>query len=81
MADSSRISFVTASSTRTRLDEIAGVFGKNRSDVINEALDQYIALHEWQIQHIHAGVDEAQRGDFATNDEVDAFFTRYGQPS
>jgi predicted transcriptional regulator len=80
MTDSSRISFVTASSKRTRLDEIAHLFGKNRSDVINEALDHYIALHEWQLRHIHEGLEEAKQGDFAPDAEVDAFFERYGQP-
>jgi predicted transcriptional regulator len=78
---SSRISFVTEASKRARLDQIAGVFGKNLSAVINEALDQYIDLHEWQIRHIQQGVEEAKRGDFATNEETDAFFNRYGQSS
>jgi hypothetical protein len=26
-------------------------------------------------------VEEAKRGDFATEEEVDAFFSEYGQPS
>jgi hypothetical protein len=43
---SSRISFVIAASKRAQLEQIASVFGKNLSVLINEALDQYIDLHE-----------------------------------
>jgi predicted transcriptional regulator len=81
MANTSRVSFVTETNKRARLDQIAAVFGTTLSAVINEALDQYIDLHEWQLKHIQEGVEEAKRGDFATDEEVDAFFRDYGQPS
>ena len=75
---SSRISFVTPEVKRKRLDHIAEAFGKKLSAVINEALDQYIELHQWQISHIRKGVKAARRGDFATEAEVKAFFDKYG---
>ena len=78
---STRISFVTPEGKRKRLDHIAEAFGKKLSAVINEALDQYIELHEWQISHIRKGIKAARRGDFATEAEVKAFFDKYGQPS
>ncbi len=81
MADSSRISFVTEARKRAQLDAIAGAFGKNLSAVINEAIDQYIDLHQWQLRHIQEGVEEARRGDFASDEDVETFFDRYGQPS
>ncbi len=81
MADTARISFVTEANKRARLDQIATVFGTNLSAVINEALDHYIELHEWQLKHIQEGVEEAKGGDFATDEEVDAFFSEHGQSS
>ena len=78
---STRISFVTPEVKRKRLDHIAEAFGKNLSAVINEALDQYIELHQWQISHIRKGVKASRRGDLATEAEVKAFFDKYGQPS
>ncbi len=81
MANTSRVSFVTETKKRARLDQIATVFGTNLSAVINDALDQYIDLHEWQLKHIQAGVEEAKQDDFAADEEVDAFFSEYGQPS
>lgn len=78
---STRISFVTQTDKRERLDHIAEAFGKKLSAVINEALDQYIDLHEWQLAHIQKGVKAARRRDFATDTEVKAFFDKYGRPS
>ena len=78
--DSTRISFVTAVEKRQRLDDIAEIFGMNRSSIINEAIDHYIALHEWQLEHIQKGVGAARRGDFATDSEVKGFFNKYGNP-
>lgn len=77
---STRISFVTPRDKRERLDHIAEVFGKKLSAVINEAIDQYIDLHEWQLAHIQKGVEAARREDFATDAEVKGFFDKYGQP-
>lgn len=79
--ESTRVSFITPAQKRERLDHIAEAFGKNLSAVINEALDQYINLHEWQLAHIKKGVKAARRGDFATEAEVKAFFDKYGKSS
>ncbi len=81
MGDTSRVSFVTEANKRARLDQSADVFGTNLSAVINEALDQYMDLHEWQLKHIQDGVEEAKQGDFATDEEMNAFFSEHGQPS
>jgi len=79
--ESTRVSFITPTDKRKRLDDIAGAFGKNLSAVINEALDQYIDLHEWQLAHIKRGVEAASLGEFATDAEVKAFFDKYGKSS
>jgi len=58
-----------------------GAFGKKLSAVINEAIDQYIELHQWQLRHIEQGVEEARRGVFTSDEEGETFFNQYGQPS
>jgi len=47
---------------RKRLVQIAEIFGTNLSGLINEAIDPYIDLHEWQLAHIQKGVEAARRG-------------------
>ena len=44
------------------MDEIAEVLERDRSAVINEALDAYLELHHWQIEHIRRGLAEAEAG-------------------
>jgi len=75
---STRISFVTKKIKRKTLNQIADVYGKNLSAVINEAIDRYIDVHEWQVKHIQEGVAAAERGEFATEVEADKFFEKYG---
>lgn len=38
-------------------------------------------LDEFHKEHIQRGVEAAQRGEFATDTEVKAFFDKYGKPS
>ena len=79
--DSIRISFVIKTGKRKRLNRIAESIGKNLSAVINEALDQYIEIHEWQLAHIEKRVKAARRREFAAEEEVKSFFDKYGETS
>ena len=46
-------------------------------EIVNEALDRYIDVYEWQISHIQKGVKEAEKGNFAPDEEIDEFFQKY----
>lgn len=74
---SARISLLTPADKRKKLDKIAEAFGTNLSSVINEAIDQYIDLHEWQLAHIKQGVQAARKGDFASEGDVQDFFKKF----
>lgn len=76
---STRISFVTNINKRKILEEIAENSDRNLSYVINNALDHYIELQQWQISHINKGVDEANTDNFSTDDEVKEFFETHGE--
>ena len=78
---SARISFVTQKDTRKKLDQIADAFDTNLSSVINNALDQYIVLHVWQLAHMEKGVEAAKKGDFASDKQTADFFKKYGRPA
>lgn len=59
---------------KTRLDQLAEATQRSRSFLAAEAIREYIALNEWQINEISAGIEEADRGEFASDDEVGEFF-------
>jgi len=56
------ISFRIGAEKRAALDEIAEALERDRSAVINQALDAYLDLHHWQVEHIKRGLAEAESG-------------------
>jgi predicted transcriptional regulator len=59
---------------RAALDTIAAGMDRDRSYVLNEAINLYLEMHQWQIQEIQKGIEEADAGDFATDEAVQAVF-------
>jgi RHH-type transcriptional regulator, rel operon repressor / antitoxin RelB len=43
---------------------------RSRSSDAAEAIREYVALNEWQIEEIKKGLAEAERGEFATEKDV-----------
>ena len=61
---------------REALDCLARSMDRDRSYLINEAVDAYLQTHAWQIEEIRAGLEEADRGHFASDEEVVQAFRR-----
>ena len=61
---------------RAALDAIAAGMDRNLTYVLNEAINAYLEMHQWQLQEIQYGIAEADAGDFATSEEVEAVFAR-----
>lgn len=64
------ISFRAEAKKITSLDAIATALDRDRSYVLNEAIEAYLALYEWQNDHIKEGLRQANAGEFATEEEV-----------
>lgn len=60
------------------LDKLATATGKNRDSITAAALHAYIESEANLIADIKAGLAEAERGEFASKEEVNAFFAKYG---
>jgi predicted transcriptional regulator len=56
--------------TLKALDRLAEKTDRSRSWLAARAVEDYIALNAWQIEKIEAGIDAANRGDFAGDQEV-----------
>ncbi len=61
---------------RTTLDAIAAGLDRDRSYILNEAVTVYLEMHQWQIDQIQQGLAEAEAGDFASGEDVQAMFAR-----
>jgi predicted transcriptional regulator len=71
------LSFRTDEDIRDRLDRLAGTRQRDRSFLINEAIDRYLELNDWQETQIRVGIEQADRGEFATEEEVEAVFAKW----
>ena len=70
------ITFRLENEKRVILDAIAAGLDRDRTYVLNEAVDLYLEVYQWQIAQIKAGLAEADAGDFATEEEVQSVFAR-----
>ena len=49
---------------------------RDRSYIIHEAIETYLDLQRWQMDHIREGLRQADAGQFATEAEMKSTFTR-----
>ena len=73
------VTFELPVEVKERLDELAKRTDQPTSSLATEAISSYLELQEWQIEEIHHGLREAQAGDFATDEEVAAVFSKYAR--
>ena len=68
------VTFRVPEEKKLLLDELAAAQDRDRSYIINQALDNYLEVMEWQLSHINEGLKQAEAGEFASDDEVKAAF-------
>lgn len=73
------ITFSLDAEKRKAIDEIALLLERERSDILNDAIDAYLQVQQWQLEHIKEGLRQADAGEFATEEEVAAAFARWRQ--
>lgn len=60
---------------KERLEELARTTSQPESVLAAEAISSYVDLREWQVRKIQQGLREAEAGEFASDEEVAAFFS------
>jgi predicted transcriptional regulator len=73
------VSFRTGRTKIRKLDALAHQQHRDRTQLIEEAIDQYIELQKLHLERINEGIQAAEQGDFATEEEVRAEFSRWRQ--
>ena len=60
-----------------QLDRIAKQQDRSRNYVVNQAIDQLLALHAWQIERVKEGIMAADEGRFASDADMTRIFNKY----
>ena len=64
------ISFRLPAGTKQRIDLLAKATKRSKTYVIEEALNQYLDLNEWQIKSILEGLKEIEAGQTTPHEAV-----------
>lgn len=62
---------------KDRMETYAQLTGRTKSYVAMEALTEYLAARVPQIEDLKVAIAAADRGEFASDEEVDAVFAKY----
>lgn len=77
MAETTVFSVRVTPELKERLDAVAAALERPRSWVVTRALEEFVAQEAWQIEEIRRGIAEADAGDFASDEEVEAVFAKW----
>jgi len=61
-----------------KLDALASAMGRSRNWIVNEALNNFLSYQEWFLAEVQEGITAADRGDFASKEDVLYVFKKYG---
>ncbi len=70
MAGSSVLTLRLDPKLKNQLDRLSKATSRSRSFVAAEAIREYVALNNWQIEETRRALTEADRGEFATEKDV-----------
>ena len=63
---------------KNRLDKLSKTTHRSKSFLAAEAVREFIELNEWQIQELQDAIKEADANDFASDQEVNDVFNKWG---
>ena len=75
------VTFELDDETLQTLDRLAEDTERSRDALISQAVQDYLALHSWQVDKIRAGLAAAERGDFADEEEIARIVEKYSTPA
>lgn len=73
----SQVSVRLPNELKDRMETYAQLTGRTKSYVAMEALNEYLAWRIPQIEDLKAAVAAADRGEFASDEDVGAVFAKY----
>lgn len=60
-----------------QLDRLAKQQDRSRNYLVNQAIDQLLELHAWQVERVKEGIKAADESRFASDAEMAKIFNKY----
>lgn len=64
-------------SVKERLEELARTTSRPEASLVSDAISSYVEVQEWQIEEIRKGLEEADSGEFAADQEATELFSKW----
>jgi RHH-type transcriptional regulator, rel operon repressor / antitoxin RelB len=77
MSESSVLTLRLDAKLKNQLDRLSKAMNRSRSYVAAQAIQEFVTLNEWQISEIKKALAEADRGDFASDKQVQQTLRRW----
>jgi predicted transcriptional regulator len=71
------ISFRLEADTVSALDRLAGTMERDRTFLLNEAVNAYLETQKWHLEQIEAGISDADAGRLVDHRTVKATASRW----
>ena len=78
MADSTTLTVRVTPELKRRLESVALHVRRSKSFLAAEAIEEFLAVQEWQIAAIKEGIAAADRGDLIPHEDVRAWAGSFG---
>lgn len=78
-SDTGRMSVSVTPEKQEKLDAIANSLDRSRNWLVNQAIDYYIEIYDWQTKKIQERLDIAsgKNAQFHSSDNVDAIIDKF----
>jgi len=76
MGETTTLTVELSAETKAALAALAEATGRSEALLTSEAIQRYLEYDAWYVAEVEQALREADAGDFATEEEVDATFTR-----
>jgi RHH-type transcriptional regulator, rel operon repressor / antitoxin RelB len=78
MTDSTTLTVRLDRTVKKRLEAAAARVRRSKSFVAAEAIEEYLAVQDWQVEAIKKGIEAADRGELVPHDKVKALVKSLG---
>jgi predicted transcriptional regulator len=78
MADSTTLTVRLDKAIKKRLEAAAARVRRSKSFLAAEAIEEYLAVQDWQVEAVKKGLDAVDRGEVVPHDKVRAWAKSLG---
>ena len=68
--DKQTVSFRLDAEKVEALDDLARILDRDRTYLLNQAVEAFLDVQQWQVEHIRAGIRQADAGNLLDHAEV-----------